>query len=495
MLVVTITSMGVGAPPSAMAGEQTLKKVQAEKKALEEKVDDLDRKVRLLEQRLEQVLGTAGGAKAAVAPAAKSEQVEALDQKVRVLERRWELEQEAVATKAKEAPIVGAGKDGFFVKSADGNFQLRLRGYVQADGRFYADDQDHLGTDTFLMRRVRPIIEGTVFKNFDFRIMPDFGGSSPSLFDAYADARLWPEAKLRVGKFKPPVGLERLQSGADLLFVERGLPTNLVPNRDIGAQVFGDLWDGAFSYALGAFNGAPDTANGNLDNNDDKDFAGRIFAHPFKNTTFEPLQGFGIGVSGTYGDHAGTVGTPNLPSYVTPGQLTFFRYRSDGTDAGTTIASGQESRYSPQGYFYWGPFGLLGEYVRISQSVKRNTTSATLDHDAWQVQLSYVLTGENATYGSLSPAKPFDLTKGTWGAFQVAAQYGELHVDKDTFPTFANPNNSARIAKSWGLGLNWYLNRNFKFVLNYEQTDFTGGSSQGERPKERAVLGRFQISY
>jgi phosphate-selective porin OprO and OprP len=88
-----------------------------------------------------------------------------------------------------------------------------------------------------------------------------------------------------------------------------------------------------------------------------------------------------------------------------------------------------------------------------------------------------------------------DLTKGTWGAFEIAARYGELNVDKKAFPVFANPANAARVAKSWGVGLNWYLSRNFKFQLNYEQTDFTGGGAQGERPKERAVLGRFQISY
>jgi hypothetical protein len=63
------------------------------------------------------------------------------------------------------------------------------------------------------------------------------------------------------------VGLERLQSGSELLFVERGLPTNLVPNRDVGAQLFGDLFDGTISYALGAFNGVPDLGNGDLDNN------------------------------------------------------------------------------------------------------------------------------------------------------------------------------------------------------------------------------------
>jgi phosphate-selective porin OprO/OprP len=118
-----------------------------------------------------------------------------------------------------------------------------------------------------------------------------------------------------------------------------------------------------------------------------------------------------------------------------------------------------------------------------------------LSNEAWQVAGSYVLTGENASYRSVAPAQPFDLTKGTWGAFELAARYGELTVDKDAFPFFASPTRAARIAKSWGLGLNWYLNRNVKFQLNYEQTDFTGGSANGERPKERALLSRFQVAF
>ena len=48
------------------------------------------------------------------------------------------------------------------------------------------------------------------------------------------------EQKFRFGKFKPPVGLERLVSDSDMLFVERALPTDLVPNRDVGVQVYGE---------------------------------------------------------------------------------------------------------------------------------------------------------------------------------------------------------------------------------------------------------------
>src|SRR5262245_58627839 len=89
--------------------------------------------------------------------------IEELDKKVRLLERKMELDQEAAAASAATAASVTAGAHGFTIRSADTNFLLRVRGYVQADARFYPDDHA-AGTvnDTFLLRRVRPIFEGTV---------------------------------------------------------------------------------------------------------------------------------------------------------------------------------------------------------------------------------------------------------------------------------------------------------------------------------------------
>src|SRR5882724_3987572 len=149
------------------------------------------------------------------------QRIDALDQEIRALKRQRELDQEQAqqkvdqgAQKAKDTPIVTAGSDGFALKSADGNFVLRLRGYAQADARFYLADQAHNGVDTFLLRRVRPILEGTVYRDFDFRIMPDFGNgasSSTILQDAYVEWHYWPWLKLRAGKYKVPVGLEWLQ--------------------------------------------------------------------------------------------------------------------------------------------------------------------------------------------------------------------------------------------------------------------------------------------
>ncbi len=166
---------------------------------------------------------------------------EELDQRVRILERKLELEAEKNEALAKSQGQAVASRDGFEVKSADNAFRLKLRGYLQVDGRFFLDDEELPATDSWVIRRARPVLEGTLFKFVDFKIMPDFGGGTTVLYDAYIEARFSKAARLRAGKFKPPVGLERLQSATDLLFVERAFPTGLVPSRDIGLQLGGEL--------------------------------------------------------------------------------------------------------------------------------------------------------------------------------------------------------------------------------------------------------------
>ena len=58
---------------------------------------------------------------------------------------------------------------------------------------------------------------------------------------------------------------------------------------------------------------------------------------------------------------------------------------------------------------------------------------------------------------------------------------------------FANPNTSAKEAQGATLGVNWYLNRYLKFVVNYEHTWFDGGAPNGgNRDAEDLVSTRFQ---
>jgi phosphate-selective porin OprO/OprP len=476
--------------------------------SVQSKVDEISNQIRRLERQLAELRadngrgtvtpngGDAVNGSATLSLDAIESRLDELDQQIRVVARQAEIDREALAEKAKTAPIVGAGKDGFLLKSADGSFQLKLRGYAQADGRYFADGGGPLAPDTFLLRRVRPIVDGTLFKNFDFRIMPDFGGGTTSLQDAYVDLKFHPAFKVRAGKFKGPIGLERLVSGSELPFIERALPTALVPNRDVGVVIFGDVLKSSVNYTLGIQNGVVDGASLDVDDRDGKDIVARVFVLPFKNGGPDGLKQLGFGLAGSSGTQRGTLTSPNLPVYRTSGQAIFARYRLDAASgAGTTIADGSHWRVSPQGYYYAGPFGLLGEYVFSSQKVRRDITAGDLGSSAWQVLGSWVVTGEDSSYRGVNPRSIFDPSNRTWGALELTARVNALALDRDAFPVFANPAVAARTATAWGLGTNWYLNRAVKISVDFEETRFDGGASDGDRPTERNVLTRFQVGY
>jgi len=380
-----------------------------------------------------------------------------------------------------------ADKDGFVLQSEDGAYKLKVGGYLQADGRFYLEDADKAGTDTFILRRVRPILQGTVAKYFDFYVNTDFGGGTVVLQDAYLDAHYSPKLRVRAGKFKPPVGLERLASGQALLFVERALPTALVPNRDVGVQLHGELAGGVLTYAGGLFNGVLDGGSADSDTNDGKDLAGRVLLRPFNRGRGLAFKNLGLGLAATTGKQAG-----GLPTYKSGGQLSFFAYATGVTAAGT------RTRLSPQAAWSYKRVGLFGEWVRSAQDLRKSATSPVVrvGHRAWQAALAIVLTGEDAAPGALRPKRVFEPGKGA-GALELAARVNGFDVEERTFTLgLADRARSARKVRAWGLGLNWYLNRHVKQTVDYERTRFTGGGAAGaDRKTENALFIRSQISF
>jgi len=350
--------------------------------------------------------------------------VEALEQELSVLKRQLEVKKEDEDKKKTEAPVITASsQDGFSIKSPDNNFKLKLGGYVQEDGRFFTDNKKDVGTTvSFLVRNARLILQGTVYKDYDFYADPEFAGTSVYVADAYVDVHYWPELKLRAGKFKEPFGLERLQSTPANEFAELGLPSNLGPNRDFGAQLFGDLLGGSVNYAFGVFNGVEDLGaanNGTTDGNNEKDVAGRIFLSPFKNTDWTVLQGLSGGFAATYGHREDA--TAALPVYKSPGQSSIFTYNT------TVSADGPHYRLSPQFYYGWNSLGLLGEYIASDEELVKtlgagttaNLVRGNIKNTAWQIEATYLLTGEDATYYGVTPRHPFSLQDRTWGAWSL----------------------------------------------------------------------------
>jgi phosphate-selective porin OprO/OprP len=381
------------------------------------------------------------------------------------------------------------------------------------DNRAFGGDSVAETADTFILRRVRPTFEGTFGGIYDFRFTPDFGGGRSIVVDAYAAARFNPGFVVTAGKFKPPVGLERLQSGADIRFIERGLPTNLVPNRDLGVQFSGDFSGGAFTYQVGYFNGVTDgQSSDNLATPDVEvdsagDYAARVFFQPFINSDNFNLRGLGFGLGSTWVDVAGTAANTALSAYRSPGQQSVFAYRAN-TATGTTpnnatFANGERLRLAPQFYYYRGSFGVLGEYTQVEQDVSRTvggtTLSDTLTNSAWQVQLSWFASGEEEAFRGFTPGSTWQPGKPGLGAFEIVARYHELDVDDNAFTgganSFANPLTAVTKETAYGVGVNWYPWNTVKLSLNYELTSFEGGAATGDRADEQALFSRFAINY
>lgn len=463
------------AEPAAQATPQP--DIQARLEALEHRVEQLEKRVN--------GLLPATGTSAANDAAVEANRLDEIDQKLQLLEHN---------AKVRQGPSLTAGRDTFSITSPDKTFRLRVGGHLQADGKTFPDDA-HLLTDAFNIRRARPILEGSLGNYVDFRFMPDFGNGQSLVYDAYADVKVAPSLVLRGGKFKTPLGLEILQNDADRTFIENALPSDLIPNRDEGFQIYGDVAH-RLSYQAAVVNGAPDGSNIDSSTHNGKDVVGRLFVTPFAPSGPEPLRGLGFGIAATSGRQDEGAALPIFKS--TGGQAVFFSY---GTSSAATFADGRRLNYVPQLYYYAGPFGLMAEYASSAQNVgatiNHQTVIRNFDHHAWQTAGSWLITGEKKSYKSVVPRRGLENASNPgFGAWELVGRYTALNVDSAVFASgFADPTESARAARAWAVGANWYLNFFTKLQFEYEQTRFEQGAATGNRPTEHVLEERLQIAF
>jgi phosphate-selective porin OprO/OprP len=355
-----------------------------------------------------------------------------------------------------------------------------------------SDDTDQY-IDNFAMRRLRPYLRGRIARRFEFYVVPDFAGGTLVVQDAYVDTVFAPAFRVRAGKGKTPFGLERLHSASNLLFMERALPTALVPNRDIGVQILGDVSGGVVSYLAGVMNGVADGGSADLDTNDGKDLSGRLIVRPFnKRIEGAALRGLGLGLSGSRGEATGVLALPVLRTQTL--QQTYFSYAINGSNP--VVADGTRVRYSPQVWYFYKAFGGWAEYVKTATPLRRDNVTADVDHEAWQISGSWVLTGENATDASrgVRPRRNFDFGAGGWGAFQIAARYQALQIDDRAFALGFAAAGASRKAQGYTLGFRWYATGNVWYTLNFERTVFDD-DPDGPRRAENGLAFRTQVNF
>jgi phosphate-selective porin OprO/OprP len=304
------------------------------------------------------------------------------------------------------------------------------------------------------------------------------------LYDAYVDGKIAPWLRLRFGKDKVPLSLERLRSARTLLFAERAQPGAFTPVREVGAQIIAAPWEGRVAASVGVMQAAPDGVNpdifGTDGGGDDKDVVGRVFVQPFRRGA---LAGLGFGLSGSMGSATGSVATARLPTYKTTARATYFSYRSDA------VAFDQRAHLGAQLHWTAGSFELAAEALESVQGVKLGGATGRFASAAYSIELAFLPTHEQASWDGVVPRRPFDPARGRFGALMIAARAQGVRFDRRAFPVFADPATSASSAFSVGGSLTWMWNAMFQLQSTWESTTFEG------RRAEHVLATRAQAAF
>lgn len=175
-------------------------------------------------------------------------------------------DEDPTAAPTDAAPTGNVGYDkGFFIKSDDGKFLLRIRSRVQpylTMSRVKTPAADWLGA--FEIRRARLVFEGNLHgDDLRYKFQTDFGKGNPTLKDYYADVRLGSGALwLRAGQWKRPFSRQQIASSGRLELADRAITDKAFgAGRDLGIALHNGYEDSPdIEWTVGVWNGTGDAA-------------------------------------------------------------------------------------------------------------------------------------------------------------------------------------------------------------------------------------------
>lgn len=386
-----------------------------------------------------------------------------LEQRVRQLEERLKVVEEEKP--GKPGTFRAYWKDGLRLDTADKAFKLKIGGRAQLDWAVFDEDNDIQNVigpvqNGVEFRRARLYMSGLLYDRYEFKVQYDFAGGDVDFKDVYMGVRDIPVVgNFRVGHFKEPFSLEELTSSKYITFMERGLPNAFAIGRNTGLGIFNTAFDKRMTWAVGAFIDADDF--GNSIGGGEYNVALRVTGLPWYEEKGRRLVH--LGTSYSYGN--------------TPDDAVRFRERPEAhlapryVDTGTFDAKNRNF------------VGFEAALVYDSLSVQGEVTGAFVDRKASGVDdpnfggayiyASYFLTGEHrpyktsgGTFTNLKPENNFLNGEGGLGAWEVAARYSHIDLDDEGI--------RGGTLNDFTLGLNWYLNPNYRVSFNYIRAHLNG---------------------
>ena len=414
--------------------------------------------------------------------------------------------------------------------TSDGNFTATVHGVMQFDNAIYdqkspgplASDFRRSGPalsasatnveaahardlkNGNVFRRARLGVDGTIYKDFDYRILLDFGGTgvenAGQIYETWVQYTGLKPVKFRVGAFSPSIGLDDQASTNGMPFLERAASSDIARGFAAGdtrtaAQVFanGDHWLASFAVTgrtIGVVNTGTVPASLSATSGigtaqtygDQLGFVGRLAGSPLYGKDWL----IHLGVHGSYVEHPADTAGPG-PNGATPAGTASFsntpELRVDGTKLINTgnIPAKSADTVGVEFAAQKGPFLLQAEYENFG--VDRSDGIKNPDFYGYYVSGTWMLTGESRKYNTQtaafdapSVAHPFSLSGGGWGAFELGFRYSDMNLNFEQGSAgkafvAGTPTIRGGEERNFTAGLNWYLNPVVRFMFDYAHVD------------------------
>ncbi len=348
----------------------------------------------------------------------------------------------ALAASAQAATTVVSPSKGIRITSDDKQHALRIGGRLHVDTAFFDEDVTAFENDT-IIRRARLAASAKLYRDWRLRFDYDFSAKSDYRikgawlrYDGFKPVKIW------LGNVQEPLSLEELTSSNRITFMERATISAFTPSYHLGALV--TSYGGNWSAAAGYF--GETVSEQKTDRlSSGRGVAGRLTFAPVN----EKKQVLHLGISGEYRKP-----DSNIVRYST---------RPESKVTGVRLVSSRTVKnvsdtliYGLEGALVQGPWSLQAEYM---QARVQRTSGADLAFDGWYAFASWFVTGEHRRYnhkrGSFKQIRP----KGRYGAWELAARYSSIDL--------ADQNVQGGQEDNITLGVNWYVNKNLRFMANY----------------------------
>ncbi len=414
---------------------------------------------------------------------------------------RSEAAAESAAEAASAAKSSGDKKDDLDLKvkwkgapelsSKDGKFKMKVRGRLNVDYNAIDQDEDITGipdVNAFELRRARLGVEGTVWKDVDYKFEIDFANDTTAIKDAYFEYTGWgPEFKIRVGNFKTFNSLEHIMSSNYIEFMERAAFIEAFQlDRQIG---IGALYQREhFTLTAGVF--GPHPFDEERWFQDVKTGAARATAAPINE------EGHVLHLGASWRSRGGATDFRAAP---VPANDQFFTYQARGADlhlASRFVVApaifDKDTFYGLEAAYVWGPWSIQGEYGQLQGTINELFVGNDPTYWGYYLEASWFLTGETRPYkfGEFTRPKVLNpVFEGGHGAWQLIARYDVLSLTDNAETIVAC--STCGEQKTWQAGVNWWLNDHSRIMFNYGQSEIAGGFLNGNNLNDGANIKGF----